>query len=195
MEVTGQLHVLLLHFQREPWYTFNRRLGGFRTGVDILEKRKITCPCWSVNFGSSIVTVVIILAKLYLLPFLDMGRSNSNMYNLSYMKVCRTETVSRCMSMYNCWCYLPLLLLYTCSKMCLNQASSNQMWRLIVQRQRSTDSMVPLFIQVVKESLLVLRICYFVIVFLRTLILLKESLCMQVSVVECIQLWSGIVFI
>ena len=52
--------------------------------------------------------------------------------------------------------------------------------------------MVPLFIQVVKESLLVLRICYFVIVFLRTQILLKESLFMQVSVVKVL---SGIVFI
>jgi len=53
--VTGQLRVLLLHFRREPWYTFNRRLGGFRASVDILVKRKISCLCWNVNFGSSIV--------------------------------------------------------------------------------------------------------------------------------------------
>jgi hypothetical protein len=46
-------------------------------------------------------------------------------------------------------------------EMCLSRSSLNQLWRLMVQQQRYSGLMVPLFIQLVEESLLVLKICYF----------------------------------
>jgi hypothetical protein len=34
-------------------YTLNRRLMGCRVNLDVLEKRKISCPWWDLNLISS----------------------------------------------------------------------------------------------------------------------------------------------
>jgi len=46
MDVSSQLHAqAILTPQKDPWYPLNRSLGGPRAGLNVLEKRKMSCPC------------------------------------------------------------------------------------------------------------------------------------------------------
>jgi hypothetical protein len=46
MDVSSQLHAqAVLTPQKDHWYPLNRSLGGPRASLNVLERRKISCPC------------------------------------------------------------------------------------------------------------------------------------------------------
>jgi len=50
MKVSGQLHTpAALPQGKSPWYPLDRRLGGPRTGLDVVVRRKIPSPYTDTN--------------------------------------------------------------------------------------------------------------------------------------------------